>query len=391
MKNRVRLATALFVFLQAVILPLYAEMPVGRGTVSASMESIQRYISYSTPLNPGNIFGADEGYLSSFRYTFGYQTGGEHFSFTLNDYGSFSTDDISDGRNCLGELFGTIRLNEVFIDAGKKRINQSPSYFLSPINFVLDDYSEYELRYSEGRVMLNLEWFSPLGFIGFSYLPRLKVSGDIERYVTSPQEQQVLARYEVSGTAGTLGLAVSLDERWRVGAHVSRSLGQYAEAHVEMVWDEDEKMKNVSGITVNLPQVTIITEYYYNQAGCSRSEWKREQDRFQQLVNTEPLEGMALYGLGTAFEGFVVNRGNTGRHYTMLRVSNPTADNWELSLAATMNLQDSGMLIMPAIGYSGWHNLVMAARFLRCVGTVWSEYALYGHEWSCELSLELWI
>lgn len=371
--------------------PLAAEVPLGAGTVSASMESIQRFVSYRTPLNPDNVFGADEGYLGSFRYTAGYETRGERLSFFLYDYGQFAADDNPDGRNRIGELFGTIRLGEVFIDAGKKRINQSPSYFMSPVNFVLDDYREYDLTFSEGRAMVNIEWFSGIGFIGLSYLPRLDFPENVERYVSSSQKQQALARYELSGSVGNIGLAVSRDDRWRFGVQGSRTFGRYTEFHGELVWDEKEKMKALTGVTANVQHVSVIAEYYFNQAGLSAREWKDEQDRCREAANVEPLTGMALRNLGMAYGQFTGNTGYNGRHYAMLRISNAATGDWDLSCTACMNLQDAGTVLMPEVSYSGWHNLVMTARVRRCLGPKWSEYLLYGEVWSCELSAELWL
>ena len=83
-------------------------------------------------------------------------------------------------------------------------------------------------------------------------------------------------------------------------------------------------------------------------------------------------------------------RGNNGRHYAVLRVSNPADGDWGLSLTTTMNLQDFGFVLLPELAYSGWHNLIMTLRFIRSFGPRWSEYVLYGHVWSCELSTELW-
>ena len=194
----------------------------------------------------------------------------------------------------------------------------------------------------------------------------------------------------MSGGAGSLGLAVSRDDRWRAGIHGSRTFGQYTEAHVELVWDEDERMKQVAGVTVNLPRVSVIAEYYYNQAGLSAREWDDERDRYRLLTDVEPLQGMARYNLGMAYESFVKNRGYNGRHYAIVRVSTPADGDWGLSLTTTMNLQDFGFVLLPEFTYSGWHNLIMSLRFMRSFGPQWSEYVLYGHVWSCELSTELW-
>ncbi len=390
MEKSTWLAVITISILAVAAVPLRAEVPFGDGTVSASMESIQRFVSYRTPLNPDNVFGADEGYLGSFRYAAGYEVRGERFSFSLHDYGTFAADDNPDGRNRVAELFGTVCLGEVFFDAGKKRINQSPAYFMSPINFVLDDYREYDLAFSEGRVMLNLEWFSGIGFIGLSYLPRLDFPGNVERYVSSSQKQQALARYEISGSAGSIGLAVSRDDRWRFGVQGSRTFGQYTEAHGELVWDEDEKLKSVAGVTANFSRVSIIAEYCYNQAGLSTDEWEDEQDRYRAAADADPLAGISLYTLGMAYSRLTGNSGYNGRHYAMVRVSNAATGDWDLSCTACMNLQDAGTVLVPAVAYSGWHNLIMTARVRRCLGSQWSEYMLYGEVWSGELSVELW-
>lgn len=105
-----------------------------------------------------------------------------------------------------------------------------------------------------------------------------------------------------------------------------------------------------------------------------------------------PMRNGGLWRPGAMeYSRLLENQGYNGRHYAMLRVSNAATGDWVLSFTACMNLQDAGAVLMPEIAYSGWHNLVMTARARRCLGPQWSEYLLYGEEWSCELSVELWL
>lgn len=399
----------------ALASPAFGEIALAGGKLSASVESEHAYVSRESRLNPGNVFDIDEGYLDRERFTLGYAFAGERFSLTFGDYGSFSINSDADPENRLGELFGTVKIGTLFLDVGKKRICQSLSYFKSPINFVLDDYSEYELRYSNGRAMISLEYFTDIGFFGFSYIPEIDFSGNLERYVSPPQERQFLARYDASAGDWSIGLALSLDDRWRVGAQISRPLGQYAEAHAELVFDgRKERIKlvesdnpyapdsvrtqnvpncleGVLGLAVHLTHLSVIAEYYGTQAGYTASEWDSVTDRYAEIARTDISNPLRLYNLGAALGAHTGNEGLNGRHYLMLRASNPTTDDYELSLTAMANLQDFGMILMPAVGYSGIDNITVKAGFMKRLGGRYTEYALYGEDWQCAMTLELWI
>lgn len=383
MIHQLRFVIIIFLYALLFITTIFAEYTMDPVKVSASAESIQRFLHYDTPLNPDNVLNAEEGYNGSCRYTLALDLSGESASFFLADYGSFRADDNPDGYNCLAELFTSLRKGSLFLDLGKKRINASPSYFISPINFVLDDYRGYELRFSEGRIMINLEYFSSIGFIGLSFLPEVDVPSRIERYLCSSQSRQCFARYEISCDAGTFGFAASFDDRWRLGGTYSRTIGQYTEFHTECVWGEKDKMQDVIGVIVHLSKASIIAEYYYNQSGYSFSEWEDKIDEYKSAYD--------VYQKMISYRDLVRNQGRNGRHYLMFRLSNPTTDNWEASITTLMNLQDLGAFVVPKIAYSGWENVTVSMNVAFPVGPTWTEFALYGQAWTAELSMELWL
>lgn len=395
--------------------PAFGEIPLGGGRLSASVESGHDFVSTDSPLNPGNAFDVDEGYIDEARFTLGYALPGERLSFAFNDYGTLSLADGPDGMNRVGELFVTAKAGTAFLDVGKKRICQSMSYFRAPINFVLDGYSGYELRYSDGRAMINMEWFTDLGVFGLSYMPRIDSGGDLARYVSPSQDRQFLARYDATAGEYALGVAVSRDERWRIGAQASRSLGSHAEIHAELVFDERKErvelgnpvdagypppivsrdirnaFEGVLGVAVNLSRVSVIAEYYGNQAGYGASRWDAVTDRYADLARANMSNPMNLYAAGLAMAAHCGNEGLNGRHYLMMRVSNPSTDDHEISIAALANLQDFGIIVMPTLGYSGLDNLTLKAYFTGYLGGRYTEYSLYGEDWSCGISVELWI
>ena len=316
------------------------------------------------------------------------------------------------GKIASGELYGTIRIGGAFLDVGKKRINQSLSYFKSPINFVLDDYGEYELRYSEGRIMANLDAFTDYGFFGISYLPKVVFDSQVERYASSSQGQQGLLRYDVTVRDWAVGLAISRDSCWRVGMHASRSVGECAEIHVEGVFNEERERREISadgplteekivvvrnrlesliGLTLNLSFLSGIVEYYYNQAGYDHREWDEVTDAYRGYAASDEENPLYLYNLGMSYRTLARNRDFNGRHYLMLRISNPSTENYEVAMNAVVNLQDRGVILMPSIGYSGWSNLSIEAKFAKLFGPTYSEFSLHGNDWSCGLSVELWL
>ncbi|HHU36269.1 MAG TPA: hypothetical protein GXZ47_03475, partial [Treponema sp.] len=218
-KPVVHIAFLAAIFTSLLISGAFSEVPLGKGSLSASFYSKQRLVETDSKLNPNNVFCVENGFYGTEAFTLGYAITGERVSLRFNDFGSIKANNNPDGSNCIGELYGSLRLGEVFLDIGKKRINQSLSYFKSPINFVLDNYEQYELNFSEGRIMANLDFFTNYGFIGVSYIPKIDFNSSIKRYASSSQVQQGLLRYDVTLGSFTMGFAVSKDDFWRIGTH----------------------------------------------------------------------------------------------------------------------------------------------------------------------------
>ncbi|MCK9169344.1 MAG: hypothetical protein M0P01_02910 [Treponema sp.] len=392
---------------------LFAEVCFGNHTFSARFYSDQYYENADSCLNPDNVFDVDEGFAGKERFTTGYHWAGKNLSVTMNDFMSLTPAEDPGFTNCFGELYGSVCLGNVFIDIGKKRINQSLSYFKSPINFVLSGYDQYDLQFSEGCIMANIEAFTDFGFIGFSFMPECGFNSDIERYVSSSQDRQLLLRYDLPTTNCTTGIAVYWNDNWRLGCHFSRTLGDYAEIHTEYVFNEKKNVSgfrlndgiasNVSvtkkycsegllGLTVNSAWLSGIGEYYYNQAGYSYDEWKDVTDTFHDIRDSDQTAAMYRYNLGTAFQSMASNRSfGCGRHYAMLRLSNPSTEKLQYSVNMIVNLQDGSGMVTPSIRYDGWEHIAAEASFSACFGNPYSEFMLYADSWQSCLTMEIWL
>jgi hypothetical protein len=392
---------------------LSAEVCIGNHTFSTRFYSEQYYENDDSRLNPDNVFDAAEGFTGKERLTSGYHWTGKTLSFTMNDFMSLTPAEDPDFTNCIGELYGSVCLGNVFIDIGKKRINQSLSYFKSPINFVLSGYDQYDLQFSEGCIMANVEAFTDFGFIGFSFMPECDFNSDMERYVSSSQDLQFLLRYDFPITNCTTGIAVYWNEKWRLGCHFSKALGDYTEIHTEYVFNEEKNVSefrftngiasNVSvkkkycsegllGLTVNSSWLSGILEYYYNQAGYSYDEWKDVTDEFNDIRHSDQTAAMYLYNLGTAFQSMASNQSSgCGRHYAMLRLSNPSTEKLQYAVNALINLQDGSGMVTPSIRYDGWEHIAAETSFSVCFGNPYSEFMLYADSWQYCLTMELWL
>jgi hypothetical protein len=209
-----------------------------------------------------------------------------------------------------------------------------------------------------------------------------------------------------------MGIAVSKDDQWRLGTHFSRAFGGYTEMHFEGVFNEKKERYELSiqdgiasyerivkksrcegliGITENLPMLTGIVEYYYNQAGYSKGEWESRIADYRALENAADSDTFYYYNLGMAYRTLTLNRSFNGRHYLMIRLSNPTTDNYQVAVNTIINLQDYSGMVMPSISYSGWDNITVEAQFSKSFGRRFSEYSLYGESWNCGLSVEIWL
>ncbi|HKL86724.1 MAG TPA: hypothetical protein VJ861_10375 [Treponemataceae bacterium] len=394
---------------------VFSEIPLGKGTLNARFYSKQRLVENDSKLNPKNIFAADNGFYGTEFFTLGYSLKGERLSFHFNDFGYIKANRDPDFHNSIGELYGSLQFGAVFVDIGKKRIHQSLSYFKSPINFTVDTAgtkNHNETQFSEGKIMAHVDIFSNYGFLGISYIPKIDFSKSIEQYVSSSQVQQGLLRYDFTVHKYTMGIAVSKDDFWRLGTHVSTTLGDYVEVHFEGVFNEQktrtalsvagglafqnpEPAKNryeaLLGCTANLPWFSGIVEYYYNQAGLTGDEWRHQTDTYRNLQNTDLTSMLNLYNLGMAYQALSQNRDFNSRHYLMLRLSNPTTDDYQIALNTVVNLQDFSGVVMPSMSYSGWNHISLEAHCTKSFGSPYSEFSLYGETWSCGLSIELWL
>jgi hypothetical protein len=364
--------------------------------MDASVLLKQKYCEKGSALNPENIFQMSEGYSGDIEYAAGYQFRTPFLSLRLGDFGKLDAKGNSELHNSISEAIVTAALPSGYIDLGKKRINQSVSYFRSPINFALD--SGYDTRFSEGKWMANLDIFSPVGFIGVSWMPKANFGTDAVKYLSSSQEAQWLLRYSATILNVDTGLAASKKETWKYGASLSTTVGDSLELHGEYVLNESKNdTKNtweaLSGATVNLKYMSVIFEYYFNQSGYDRDAWKdllRSWKDKRQAYDMNAANPFALYQFGSAFSSFndrpVFEH---CRHYLMLHLSNPGTDNYQIAMNTIFNPEDLSGILLPSVKYEGWKHLSLEGKISIPFGEEYGEFKLTGETWSCGIDLEL--
>jgi hypothetical protein len=398
-----RATVIIAVFLLAAMRsPSMAEEVFGNHTVSAGLQSSQDLTDYQSELNPGSILGEQGGYRGTIRYYLGDKWESGDYSATFQDFGSCDASLDPALSNRIGECYVSRTLFSGFIDIGKKRICQSTGFFRSPINLAITEAKDishddqYNLRYAEGRCMANLDLFTGIGFFGLSYMPRIDFDADLNRYLSSSQEEQYLLRYEKTFGAIDAGLAVSRTSLWEAGLQLSTSVGKYAELHGEFVYHEnlgqDDRVEGLCGATLNLNRVTGIFEYYYDQAGLDRADWNSRLDEFKLTRDTYgayPYDPMTVMALGRAYRSLFEDHGGlNARHYAMIRISNPTIDDYQAALAAILNLEDDSGMAMAAYGYDGWEHLHLQVTAAFSFGSDYSEFRLFGERWKIGMEIE---
>lgn len=394
---RIRLAVFAFCVLS---LPShgFTEIAIADGTFYASVFSKQKFADYGSPLNPEFIFYESEPYTGSEEYTFGYRLEKEKFALTMNDFGSILAQKNAELKNSVSELVVSVPLPFGFIDLGKKRICQSSSYFKSPINFIVE--TQRDMRFSEGRWMVNLDLFTGIGFFGFSYLPDIRFSKTARDYFSDSQREQYLFRYAKSAFGIDTTFALARDNVWKAGAQAVSTIGEYVELHGEYAFHErkgntENCSEGLAGMTLNLKSMTGIFEYYYNQDGYDPKEWNAflsSSKEARAFYDRNPDNPLALNSLGNAFQA-LNERGafENSQQYIMLRISNPTTDTYQAVLQTVCSLQDFSGIAVPSLSYEGWDNITLSGSVSIPFGKKYSEFKLYGEYWNCSLDLELWL
>lgn len=380
--------------------PLFCEVGHGNSSFNFNIFSKQFISNHDTPLNPHNIFDIRNGYYGDGDYTLGMSWSNNKASIVLNDFGTIQIPDTDSFRNSISELYLSYAFLCGFVDLGKKRINQSLSYFKSPINFALDKTNRYDLRFSEGRVMSNIDLFTNFGFIGISYIPQLNVNENVERYISSSQNQQYLFRYDHSVCSFNVGIAATYEQAWRTGVHFSRSLGNNMEVHCEYVFNENKMTSDftvyneiidvtqrdnrdvsegVIGFTLNTSLLSGIFEYYVNQSGYSYDEWKNKRNTYKELSASDNTHPLYYYNLANAYRSLIDNAFSANsKHYIMLRLSNPAGNDVDLSLNTIINMQDFSGRLLSACSYLGWEHIALETGLCVAFGETYTEFRMLG-------------
>lgn len=395
----------------------------------------ETFTSFKSALNPGNIFGINEDLSGILKYYSEINWKYDPASFTAEDIGYLNAVTNSGYTNRLTEAFLSYHLFSGFIDIGKKKVIQSVSFLMSPIDFILNDskdYSKnqsYNLLFAEGKFMANLDWFSDYGVFGICYIPELDFTNEGLDYFSGAQAQQAEARYSVNLSGIDTGLAVSHSDIWQAGASVSATIGDYIEVHGEAAYfesktrsrlatnsvmtgfdmknmkkmyedlltNQSEKIDNpfeiIIGGSYNTDLFDLMIEYYYNQSGFGFNEWneiRKTAGNYRNNYNDNPSGNFSTANLGI-IQNTIGGNGaiNLCQHYGMVRLSNPPSEKLSLTATTVLNIQDlSGLEILSA-GYSGWDNESLTGNLTLGFGDEYSEFRLDGQDWSINIELEI--
>jgi hypothetical protein len=217
----------------------------GAFTYDVKVYNTESFASFNPVLNPGNIFGSFSGLTGNLKYYMDGRWKSGDWSLQASDIGYLQVVTNSPYTNLLTEAYASFHFWNIFADAGKKKITQSVCFIAFPIDFLMNSYNDisqnksYDQQFSEGRFMGNLDLYSDLGIIGFSYIPELDFTNNTTAYLSSAQAAQEELRYSVDISGVDTALAVSYDTIWRMGANISTTIGDYFEVHAEGAYLQD--------------------------------------------------------------------------------------------------------------------------------------------------------
>ncbi len=401
----------------------------------AEIFNTETFTSFDSKLDPDNVFGSYSGLTGELKYYLDFNAKSEEFAFRASDIGLLL--DVTNGKftNRVTEDYISCHPGTFFLDAGKKKITQSVSFLVSPIDFLLygdNDISKnqtYNLQFKEGKYMANMDWYSDFGIFGLCYVPRIDFTNDAVAYFSRQQAEEEEFRYNITLSGADAGLALNYDTNWSAGADVSLTIGDYIEVHAEgaytrnaaragfgtnmiMTGFDPSRMQYIySGFLTNTREIltnvyrivlggayngeyfSIMTEYYYNTAGYDTIQWNGIRNSikdFRHNYDNDQGGVLSVPNLGILSQ-FMTNFNvlDFCRDYAMIRVSNPPSQNIGLAWITLINLDDlSGMEIFTA-SCSGWDNLTLTCEFAFNFGDDYSEIKLLGQDWSAGLEVDL--
>ncbi len=426
------------IILLAIAVPLFCSDTNDSGvTYSAQIFNDENFNSFKSALNPDNILSINSGLSGEVKYYLEFDWKRDLFSFKAQDIGFLEEATNSPLTNRLSEVYLSYQFMSSFIDIGKKKITQSVSFLKSPIDFIINNPNDitknktYNLQFSEGEYMANIDLFSDFGVLGACYMPEIDFTNNGIEYFSMPQKQQEELRYSIHYSGIDTGLAVSHDNIWQAGANISVTIGDYIEAHAEgayienktrsnlltnqimtgwnpllmkgiyngLLTNNDVKISNVMELIVggsfNTETFTVLAEYYFNQSGYNYDEWnqmRKTMKDYRNNYNDNPNGLFNSANLGILMDLMQNNESlNLCQHYGFVRISNPPSEQLVLSATTVMNLQDLSGLEIFSADYTGWNYAELSGGLTLGFGDDYSEFRLFGQDWSINIELKLGI
>jgi hypothetical protein len=310
------------------------------------------------------------------------------------------------------EIYGNYNLTlNSFIQVGRIQYNWGKGYAFNPVGFInpLKDPSDPDAA-KEGLQSAQIELFK-------SFSSDILTTTALT-FVVIPPEEQVNDRFaETDQTDMAAKLSLSLGtadvdllgyygdndlSRW--GAAFSHNLLTDLEVHGEIAYfsdalkstivedqlfqAEEEGYASLLGVRwLNPLNMTIIAEYYRNDAGLTKDEFQSYLDFLQQSLDSGN-ESQINQALGYSQQNF---KGNTlMQEYLYLSVQKPEPFDWLYftpSVSVIYNIQDQSRLLFLTLSYKPVTNIELLFKPTFMIGDDDTEYGSQPFKQKVEMSL----
>lgn len=327
----------------------------------------------------------------------------ESFSATFFDtpYYKAQEGEKSDFNNQFKEAFLSFNPSRfLFLDAGRKVVKKGVGFFKNPVDFIQYpnpediDYSRNKSdqnRMLRGVYMGRAEIFAGSTTFSFLYSPKYKeVKQDHDQYYMNAGFKWETLDIEWIGYYG---------DQAKTGINFSAGLGESLEIHVEFAIQEKAKRQLIDyyGIyltdkekTIQYPINALIgghitlgensnlyLEYYFHQAGYSKSEWNNLAGKIGE--NQNMLISSQAYNIGVINDGITNQGGFTElqKHYGFIRYEkNKLFGDFNIAVSSVFEIQNVGALMILNPGYAFTDNFTVNLYFYQPFGTKKSESRL---------------
>ncbi len=375
----------------------------------------EKYSSYSSPIDPDNVFGIYSGVYDAAQYYLDFKWKSDPFSIQACDIGFTTIVTNFPVTNYLSEIYASYNLMDFYLDLGKKKVSQSMSFLVTPMDFAMRSYNDvsrdksFDTMFSEGKYMANLDWYTDIGQFGFCYIPEIIFSSNLTAYFSSSQNQEEELRYNNTISGIDFAFALNYDTNLSAGTGLSTTIGDFIEAHAEGVWISStyryilttndltdtyspllgiapQQLSNIFKIVLggsyNGDPISIMLEYYYNSSGFNYSQWNdilNAMKDFRSAYDSNPEGIFSPANLGTLAQFFGANYYlDYGQNFVMIRLSpSRTIAKFSLTSTTLMNLDDLSGVQIFNLTYCGWEHLLVSGTFSFDFGSPFSGFMLF--------------